>query len=133
MSLALTDDLGSESSHCTLSKVFMVILGNVKRFLDLIELSDSNITSSFETISNLKWMKTFIEKFLSLLKNGSGQYDNTCGSITNLIILRSRKFNKKSGSLMMDFHLFEDGGTIISDDDFTVWRDEHLIHTLWSK
>jgi len=132
MRLALTDNLGSKSSHGTFSKVLVVVLSNVKWFLNLIELGDSNITSSFETISNLQRMKTFIEKLLSLLKNGSSQYNNTSGSITNLIILRSRKLNKKFGSLMMDFHLFEDSGTIISDDDFTVWRDEHLIHTLWS-
>lgn len=34
---------------------------------------------------------------------------------------------------MMDLHFLEDGGTVIGDDDFTVWTDEHLVHSLWSK
>ncbi len=34
---------------------------------------------------------------------------------------------------MMNFHLFEDSGSIIGDDNFTVWGNKHLIHTLWSK
>ena len=34
---------------------------------------------------------------------------------------------------MMDLHLLEDGGTIISDDNLTIWGDEHLVHTLWSE
>ena len=33
----------------------------------------------------------------------------------------------------MNFHLLEDSSTIIGDDDFTIWGDKHLIHTLWSK
>ena len=34
---------------------------------------------------------------------------------------------------MMDLHLLENGGTIISDDNLTIWGDEHLVHTLWSE
>jgi hypothetical protein len=89
MSLALTDNLGSKSSHGTFSKVLVIIFGNVKWLLDLIELGNSDITSLFETISNLKWMDTFIKKLLSLIKNGTSQNNNTCSSISNFVILRS--------------------------------------------
>ena len=33
----------------------------------------------------------------------------------------------------MNFHLFEDSGSIIGDDNFTVWGNKHLIHTFWSE
>jgi len=34
---------------------------------------------------------------------------------------------------MMDLHLLENSGSIIGDDNLTIWGDEHLVHTLWSK
>tara|TARA_B110000285_G_C15094348_1_gene601016 strand:- start:272 stop:667 length:396 start_codon:yes stop_codon:yes gene_type:complete len=99
----------------------------------LIELGDSDITSCFKTISDLKWMKTFIEELLGLLKDGTSQNDNTGSSISDFVILGGRELNEESGGLMMDFHLLEDGSSIIGNDNFTVWGNKHLIHTLWSK
>ena len=34
---------------------------------------------------------------------------------------------------MMDLHLLENGGTNISDDNLTIWGDEHLVQTLWTE
>jgi hypothetical protein len=71
MSLALTDNLGSKGGHSTFSKVLVIIFGNVKWLLNLIELGNGDIASFFKSISDLKWMNTFIEKLLGLLKNGT--------------------------------------------------------------
>jgi len=49
----------------------MVVLCNINLFLNGIELLNGDLASSVETISNLKWMDTLIEKLLSLLKNGA--------------------------------------------------------------
>ena len=72
MLLALRHNLRSESGHGALSEVLVIILEDVKRLLNLIELLDGDVTSCFETISDLKWMDTFIEKLLGLFKNSSG-------------------------------------------------------------
>ena len=88
MLLALRYNLRSESGHGALPEVLVIILEDVKRLLNLIELFDGDITSCFKTISDLKWVKTFIEKLLGLIENGSSQYDNTGRSITNFVILR---------------------------------------------
>jgi len=71
MSLALTDNLGSKGGHSTFSKVLVIIFGNVKWLLNLIELGNGDIASFFKSISDLKWMNTFIEKLLGLFKNGT--------------------------------------------------------------
>ena len=31
---------------------------------------------------------------------------------------------------MVDFHLFEDGGSIVGDNNITVGGHQHLVHTL---
>jgi len=71
MSLASGNNLGSESSHCALSKILVIVLGNVNLFLNSIELLNSDLTCIVETIGDLKWMDTLIEKLLGLLENGS--------------------------------------------------------------
>jgi len=133
MSLALRNNFGSKCSHSTLSQIFVIVLVNIQWFLDLIELFDGNVTSCLKTVGNLKWMDTLIEKLLGLFEDSSSQNDNTGCSISDFIILRCRELDKKPGSLMMDFHLFKDSGSIIGYNNLTVWRDKHFIHTLWSK
>ncbi len=60
MLLALTDDFRSESGLSTLSKEFVIVFANVNFFLNRLKFLDSDIASFIETVSNLKWMKTFI-------------------------------------------------------------------------
>ena len=85
--LTLGDNLGSESGHGTLSKIFVVVLGDVNLFLDLLKLLDSNFASIVETISNFKWVDTLVEELLCLLEDGTSQYDYTGSSISNFVIL----------------------------------------------
>ena len=133
MSLALRHNLGSEGGHCALSEVLVIILKDVEWLLDLIELLDSDVTSGLKTIGNLKWVNTFVEKLLRLLKDSTSQNNNTCGSISNFVILGGRELDEESSGLMMNFHLFKDSGSVISNDDFSIWGDKHLVHTLWSE
>ena len=85
--LASTDDLGTEGSLGTLSKGLVVVLGDVQIFLDFINTGSGNITSALKSISNLEWMDSFFQKFLSLLENSSSKDHNTSGSIADLVIL----------------------------------------------
>lgn len=103
--LALRYDLGSESGHCALSKILVVIFGDVDLLLDLSKFLDSDVTSLFETICNLKWMNTFIQKTLGLVKDSTSEDDYTSCSVTDLVILRGRQLDKESGGLVMNFHL----------------------------
>ena len=67
----------------------MGVLGNVQFLLNGIKLLDSDVTGFLETISNLEWMDTFVQKFLGLIEDGSSEYDNTGCTISNFIILGS--------------------------------------------
>lgn len=66
----------------------------------------SDFAGSFKAVSDLEWMDTLVEQLLGLLKDGTSQHDNTGGSISNFIVLGSRKFSQKFGGLVMDFHFF---------------------------
>lgn len=76
-------------------------------------------------------MDAFVEKLLCLLKDCTRQYNNAGSTVSDFIILGSRKLCKETSGLVVDLkmfktrliaylHLFEDGGSIISHDDFAV-------------
>lgn len=147
MVLALRHDLGAESSHGAFSQVLVVILLDVDLLLDLLEPVDSNLARLLETICNLERVNALVKQLLGLLEDGASKHNNTGSAVTDLVILRSRKLDEELGSLMMDLqgkrvsnlkqiffstylHLFKNGGAIIGDDDFTIGRHEHLVHTL---
>lgn len=100
--LALADDLGAECGLSALSQLSVVVLEDIKLLLDLTNAVDGDVTSLLETISDFEWVDAFIQKFLGLLKDGSSEDDNTCGTVTNLVVLGSGKLGQESGSLMMD-------------------------------
>jgi hypothetical protein len=80
---------------------------NVDFFLDLIDSFDCDITSLLKTISNLERVDTLVEKLLGLLKESTGQDNDSCGSISDFIVLRLGKFNQKSGDLMLDLVIID--------------------------
>jgi hypothetical protein len=133
VSLALRDNLGSKSGHCALSKILMVVLGNIYLLLNLVQLLHCNLAGGLKAVSDLQWVDTLIEKLLGLLEDGASEDHNSGSSISDLIVLGCGKLYQKSGGLMMDLHLLEDGGTIVGDDDLSVWRNQHLVHTLWTE
>ena len=118
--LALRDNLRSEGGSSALSEFGVVVFLDVELLLDVTDSLDSDVTSLVETIGNLEGVNTLLEELLGLLEDGSSQDYNTGGTVTNFVILGSGKLSQESGSLMMDLHLFEDSGTIVSDNDFTV-------------
>jgi len=67
----------------------MVVLSDVQFLLNGIKLLDSDVTSFLETISNLEWMNTFVQKLLGLVKDCSSKNNDTGGTISNFIILGS--------------------------------------------
>lgn len=90
MILALAHYLGAKSGGCAFAEELVVILLNVNFLLDSIDSLGGNIAGTLESISNLEWMNTLIEKLLSLIKESTGKDDNTSGSITDFIVLRLR-------------------------------------------
>jgi len=131
--LALGDDLRSEGGGSALSEFLVIVFLDVEVLLDLLDSSNSDLTSLVETISDLQGVNTLLEELLGLLKDGSGQNNNTGGTVTDFVILRGGKLGQKFGGLMVNLHLLEDSGTIVSDDDLTVGADHEFIHTLGAK
>ena len=102
MVLTLAYNLRSKSSPGTRPQLGMIILKNIELLLNLLDPTDSNVTSSFETIGDFQRMDTLIQKFLGLLKDGTGKNDDTSRSISNLIVLRGRKFRQEPRCLVMN-------------------------------
>ena len=100
--LALADDLGAEGSSGARSKLGVLVLEDIELLLDLLDSTDSNVTSSLETISNFKGVDASIQKFLGLLEDSTGEDDDTSGAITDFIILGCGKLSQKTSGLMMD-------------------------------
>ena len=67
----------------------MRVFGNVQFLLNGIKLLNSNVTSFIKSISDFEWMDAFVQKLLSLIEDGSSEYDNTGCAISNFIILGS--------------------------------------------
>lgn len=102
MVLALADNLGAERGLRTCAQLGVIILENVKLLLNLIDPTDSNVTSSFETIGDFERVDASLQKFLGLLEDGTSEDDHTSRSISDLIILRSRKLSQEPRSLVMN-------------------------------
>ena len=102
MVLALGNDLGAEGGGGALAEELVIILLNVQFFRNIINLGDSDVTSAVEAISNFKGVDSLVEEFLGLLEDSSSKDHNTGGTVTNLIVLRSRKLSEKLGGLVMD-------------------------------
>ena len=131
--MALADDLGAESSDSTLAEELVVILLDADFFLDLANTLDSNIASFLKAISNLEGVNTLVKELLSLVKKGTSENYDTCGAITDLIVLRLRELYEETSSLVLDLHLFKNGGTIVGNDNITIGADKHLVHSPWAK
>ena len=102
MVLTRADDLGAKSCSCAGTKLCVVILVDIKLLLDLIDLTDGDLTSLIEAISNFERVNTFLQKFLSLFENCTCKHNDTSCAVADLVILRGGKLSQKSGSLMVD-------------------------------
>ena len=88
MILALAHNLGAESGSGALAEELVVILLNVNFFLDGIDSLCGNVACTFKSIGDFEWMDALVEKLLSLIEECTGEDDDTCGSITDFIVLR---------------------------------------------
>ena len=86
--LALAHNLGAESGSGALAEELVVILLNVNFFLDGIDSLSGNVACTLKSISDFEWMDALVEKLLSLIEECTGEDDDTCGSITDFIVLR---------------------------------------------
>ena len=77
--------------------------------MDLIDPTDSNVARSFETIGDFQRVDATLQKFLSLLKDGTGKDDDTSRSIADLVVLRGGQLRQKTRSLVMNLQSKESG------------------------
>ena len=120
MILAFANDLGAESSNSAFSQELVVVLLNVDLLLYGFNALNRNIASFLKAISNLEGVNALVKKLLSLIKKGTSENNDTCGTVTNLVVLRLGKLDEKSGSLVLDLHLFNNCGTVIGYDNITI-------------
>ena len=86
--LALADDLRAKRGSGAFAEELVVILLNVNFLLDGVDSLGGDIAGTLESIGNLERVNTLIEQLLCLIEESSCKYDDTSGSITDLIVLR---------------------------------------------
>lgn len=132
MILALADDLGAESSCGAFTKELVVILLNVNLLLNGFNSLNSNVTSTLESICYLEGVNTLIEKLLSLIEKGASENNNTGSAISNFVVLRLGKLDKKAGSLVLDLHLFNNRGTVVGNDNISIRAEIYSINQFYA-
>ena len=88
MVLALADNFGAERSDGALAEELVVGFFNIDFFLYSLNSLDSDVASTFETISDLKGVNTLVKELLSLVKESTGKNDDTSSTITDFVVLR---------------------------------------------
>lgn len=120
MVLTLGHDLGTQGGFGAHAQSFVIVLMNVKLFLDLFDFVHSNFARLFKAVGNFERVDTLVEKFLGLLEDRTCKHNHTSRTVTDLVVLRGRQFSQKTSSLMVNLHLLQNGGSIVSDDNLTV-------------
>ena len=88
MVLALADNLRAECGCGALAEEFIIVLLNVDLLLDSIDSLGGDFACTLETISNLQGVNTLIKQLLCLVEKRTSENDDTCCSITDLVVLR---------------------------------------------
>jgi hypothetical protein len=68
-----------------------------------VEVGSGDVACSIEPIRDLQGMEAFVDEIKTLLQQLSGEYNNTCGSISNLVILGLTQLDEELCSWMLDF------------------------------
>ena len=81
-----------------------------------------------EAFTDDSWVNILFDEVFASLEQLSGE--NNCGgrSIVAVLLLSFRNFNDHFRCWMVDVHFFEDGSTVIGDDNVAHRIDEHLVH-----
>lgn len=131
--LTFGHDLGTQGGFGAHAQSFVIVLMNVKLFLDLFDFVHSNFARFFKAVGNFERVDTLVEKFLGLLKDRACKHNHTSRTVTDLVVLGGGKFGQKTRGLMVNFHLLQYGSSIVSDDNLTVGTDEHFVHAFRSE
>lgn len=59
--------------------------------------------------------------------------NNTCCTVSNLIILTLRHLYQEFCNLVFHFHLSQNGRTVIGDSYLSIWGNEDLVQTTRTK
>lgn len=132
LALALGNNLGSERGHGSLDQVFVVVRLNIQLLGNLVQSLTCEITSNFEPGGDLEGVEVTVNELEGLDYKASGQHDHTGSTVTDLIILTLGKLDEESGDGVLDLHLLDNGGSVVSDQDLSVGSLDHLVHTLGS-
>ena len=120
MVLALADNFGAERSDGALAEELVVVFFNIDFFLYSLNSLDSDVASTFETISDLKGVNTLVKELLSLVKESTGKNDDTSSTVTDFVVLRLGELDEEAGSLVLHLHLLHNSGTVVSDNHITI-------------
>jgi len=80
-----------------------------------------------------RWVNILFEEFFRAFQEFSCNNYCSGSSIADLIILGLCDFNHHLCSRVFDIHLFQDGYTIVGNDNITDGIDQHLVHAFWSE
>lgn len=127
----LVNDLGGEGSDSVLDELVSVVeidwLGDVLD--DFLGLGDGNL----ESVRDGSWVETLSHQILDGSQKSSSNNDNGGSSVTSLNILGLGDFDEHSSGWVNNFHLLEDGGSIVGNDNLSLGILDHFIHTSWSQ
>lgn len=87
-----------------------------------------NLASLLKPIGNAFGVDSAINQLFGLLKQSSSQNDNSSRPISDFHVLAFGKFDHKLRNLIFDFHLLQNGGTIVRDSNIAIARDQDLVH-----
>lgn len=93
----------------------MVISIDVDFLGNLFEFFECNIAGSIKSVTDFEWVESSIDETECLFKELSSEDYNSGGAVSNFVVLGLRELNEKFGGGVLDFHFFNDGGSVIGD------------------
>lgn len=90
LSLIFINNLRAQGYHGRVNQLLVTIGLYIDYISNLIKSFEGYITSFIETISYLKWMKSFVNQTKSLLQESTSKHDNSGGTISSFVILTLR-------------------------------------------
>ncbi len=74
-----------------------------------------------------------VDQLLGLIEELTRDDDGGGGTVANFVFLGLADLDDHVRGGVVDIHLFEDGDTVVGDDDRAAGVDEHLVHALRTK
>jgi hypothetical protein len=61
-----------------------------------------------------------VEELLGLVEQGTGEDNDTGRAVTDLVVLGLGELDEEASGLVLDFHLLDNGGSVVGDNNITV-------------